>query len=102
MITQALCVHRHLAKNPQAEWSSIPDLPKAAWQVLDRDFVRFTSTVEQCQTSSDGTKKLLIRLQDGLKVEAVIMVYCQTGEGNGVFPHVGSHLGDNGLQGLLL
>ncbi len=75
-------MHRHLAKNPQAEWSSIPDLPKAAWQVLDSGFARFTSTVEQCQTSSDGTKKLLIRLQDGLKVEAVIMVYSLTGEGH--------------------
>jgi len=73
-------IYRYLVKNPQTEWSSIPDLPKAAWHVLDRDFVRFTSTVEQCQTSTDGTKKLLIRLQDGLKVEAVIMVYCQTAQ----------------------
>lgn len=62
-------------KNPDVELSSIPDLPKAACELLDRDFVRFTSTVEQCQLSSDGTRKLLIRLQDGLKVESVIMVY---------------------------
>ena len=39
----------------------------------------FTSAVEQCQTSADGTRKLLIRLQDGLRVEAVLMTYATPG-----------------------
>ena len=33
------------------------------------------SAVSQRFDSSDGTVKLLIRLQDGLEVEAVVMVY---------------------------
>ena len=71
---------RQLARDPYTAWEQIQDLPKAAIQLLERDFVRFTSTVEQCQSSSDGTKKLLVQLQDGLKVESVIMVYDTTGK----------------------
>lgn len=71
---------RQLAKDPNTAWEAIQDLPKAAIQILEKEFVRFTSTVEQCQSSADGTKKLLVRLQDGLKVESVIMVYDTTGK----------------------
>lgn len=57
-------------------WSSIPDFPRAASEALDECFVRYTTTVEDVQTSADGeTTKLLMRLQDGLKIEAVIMRY---------------------------
>ena len=76
--TYAFC--RQLARNPHTAWEQIQDLPKAAIQLLERDFVRFTSTVEQCQSSADGTKKLLVQLQDGLKVESVIMVYDTSGK----------------------
>ena len=72
-VTHCLC--RALSRDSTVSYSTIPDLPKAACQILDKEFVRSTSTVEKCQTSSDGTRKLLVRLQDGLEVESVIMVY---------------------------
>ena len=54
----------------------MPELSKAALAILDRDFVRSTSKVEQTQVSSDGTTtKLLVQLQDGMQVEAVVMTY---------------------------
>ena len=59
----------------------MPDLPKAAIELLSRDFVKCTSRVVHCQHSEDGeTSKLLLELQDGLQVEAVIMRYDTTGE----------------------
>ena len=66
--------------HPEETWHSVPELPRAAVAVLDRDFVRSTSTVEQAQVSSDGTTtKLLVRLQDGMQVEAVVMTYTKGG-----------------------
>ena len=51
-------------------------LPKAAVAVLDSEFVMLTSKVTSKSVSSDGeTVKLLVQLQDGLSVEAVIMTY---------------------------
>ncbi len=48
--------------------------------LLDKDFTLSTSTVEQQQVSSDGTTtKLLVRLQDGMQVEAVVMTYTKGG-----------------------
>ncbi len=58
----------------------MPALPKAAQAVLEQRFVRSTSTLEACQRSQDGTTtKLLVRLQDGLQVEAVVMTYSHPG-----------------------
>ena len=58
----------------------MPDLPLKAQALLDSDFACLTSTTESCQTSSDGeTTKLLIRLQDGLQIESVIMYYDTSG-----------------------
>eukprot|EP00955_Chlamydomonas_euryale_P104016 365535-Chlamydomonas_euryale.AAC.52 len=73
--------HRsHLVRNPDIEWSDVPDLPKAAQQLLSEKFTRCTSTVAQTQRSSDGeTVKLLVTLQDGYQVESVIMTYDTTG-----------------------
>lgn len=60
----------------------MPDLPKAACALLDKDYVRSTSVVEKAQKSSDGsTCKLLVRLQDGMQVEAVVMTYDKDGAG---------------------
>ena len=71
---------RYLILHPEETWHSVPELPRAAIAVLDRDFVRSTSTVEQAQVSSDGTTtKLLVRLQDGMQVEAVVMTYTKGG-----------------------
>ena len=68
--------YRHLARNPDVAWGDIPDFPRAACDVLEQQFVRRSARVDERCTSSDGeTTKLLITLQDGLKVEAVIMRY---------------------------
>uniref|UniRef100_A0A383VBW3 Radical SAM core domain-containing protein n=1 Tax=Tetradesmus obliquus TaxID=3088 RepID=A0A383VBW3_TETOB len=65
-----------LLKNPDVAWSDIPDLPKAAAALLEQQFSRCTSTVLRCQQSTGGdTTKLLIQLQDGMQVEAVVMHY---------------------------
>ncbi|KAK9806306.1 hypothetical protein WJX72_009538 [[Myrmecia] bisecta] len=76
-------LYKHLVRHPDVQWQDIPDLPKAAVQLLEQRFSRCTCSVEACQTSGDGeTTKMLVRLQDGLQVEAVIMQYdttCATG-----------------------
>jgi hypothetical protein len=69
-----------LLKNPDVAWSDIPDLPKAACALLEQQFSRCTSTVLRCQQSTGGdTTKLLIQLQDGMQVEAVVMHYDTSG-----------------------
>ncbi|KAK9803248.1 hypothetical protein WJX73_009772 [Symbiochloris irregularis] len=68
--------HKYLTVHPEAELADIPELPLKAQAILKQRFARFTSTVEQCHHSAAGdTTKLLIRLQDGLQVESVIMYY---------------------------
>ena len=75
-----LLMLRYLAKHPEAAWEDVPNLPKAAVQLLNDRFAQLTSSVVQCQTSSGGdTTKLLLRLQNGMEVEAVIMHYDTTG-----------------------
>ena len=67
------------------DWADIPQLPLAAVALLRSRFAYLTSTLEAAQTSADGeTVKLLVRLQDGLQVEAVIMVYRTTSRAPGV------------------
>ena len=71
---------RYLINNLLARFDEVPDIPRSALALLAKDYVRSTSTVQQCQTSADQqTTKLLIRLQDGLQCEAVIMHYDTTG-----------------------
>jgi adenine C2-methylase RlmN of 23S rRNA A2503 and tRNA A37 len=71
-----------LLKHPDIAWSDIPDLPKAACALLEQQFSRCTSTVLRCQQSTGGdTTKLLIQLQDGMQVEAVVMHYDTSGAG---------------------
>ena len=73
-------LRRYLILHPEATWHTVPELSKAALTILDRDFVRSTSNVEQTQVSSDGTTtKLLVQLQDGMQVEAVVMTYIKGG-----------------------
>lgn len=79
MPTRFLCP-RYLLRHPDAEWEDITDLPRVAVETLRKDFVKCTSRVVHCQHSADGeTSKLLLELQDGLAVEAVIMHYDTTG-----------------------
>mmetsp|Transcript_22946 Transcript_22946/g.59959 ORF Transcript_22946/g.59959 Transcript_22946/m.59959 type:complete len:552 (+) Transcript_22946:68-1723(+) len=68
-----------LIRHPAAHWNDVPDLPKAATRLLDEQFSKFTTRVVECQNSGDGeTTKLLLELQDGLQIEAVIMHYDTT------------------------
>lgn len=76
-----------LIKNPDVKWSDIPDFPKAACALLDDQFTRSSSTVLHCQQSAGAdTTKLLIQLQDGMQVEAVVMHY----DTSGVLGHLGA------------
>jgi len=67
----------HAIRRPKDSLLDVVDLPKAAAELIDGDspqFVRLTSRVATCETSSDGlTTKLKVELQDGLAVETVIM-----------------------------
>ncbi|KAK9861885.1 hypothetical protein WJX84_010257 [Apatococcus fuscideae] len=75
-------LYKHLIRHPGTGWSNVDHFPVAAAQLLDSKFTYLTSTLQQCQTSSNKeTTKLLIRLQDGMQVEAVIMQYDTTGKG---------------------
>ena len=71
----------YLIQHPGSCWQDVAQLPIAAKQVLSSNFKMFTSRVVRKQTSQeDGeTTKLLIELQDGLKIETVIMHYDTTG-----------------------
>eukprot|EP00798_Chlamydomonas_sp_ICE-L_P021606 gene21606-28606_t len=54
----------YLLRNPTQSWHDVPEFPKAAMQLLDSKFAKFTSTVNQVQRSDDGeTVKMLISLQ---------------------------------------
>ncbi|KAJ4834942.1 hypothetical protein Tsubulata_047377 [Turnera subulata] len=69
-------IWKYVIKNPNCEWDQIPDLPTSAYALLHAKFKTFTSTVHSVIDSSDGvTTKLLIKLQNGAFVEAVIMRY---------------------------
>ncbi|DBA73554.1 hypothetical protein WJX79_010357 [Trebouxia sp. C0005] len=72
-------LYKHLAKHPEAAWEEVPNLPKAAAHLLNEKFHHLTSTVLHCQTSASAdTTKLLLKLQNGMQVEAVIMHYDTT------------------------
>ncbi|XP_059446297.1 uncharacterized protein LOC132177843 [Corylus avellana] len=58
------------------EWDQIPSLPTAAYPLLHAKFKPLTSSLHSILHSSDlVTSKLLIKLQSGSLVEAVIMKY---------------------------
>ena len=77
---KSMLPRRYFLLHPDDTWHGAPELPKAAVALLDKDFTLSTSTVEQQQVSSDGTTtKLLVRLQDGMQVEAVVMTYTKGG-----------------------
>ncbi|KAL4451304.1 hypothetical protein ABPG77_009376 [Micractinium sp. CCAP 211/92] len=72
-------MYNHLIRHPGTTWRDVPDLPKAAVAALDAGFAMHTTRLLGAQRSSDGeTTKLLVKLQDGLQVEAVIMEYDNT------------------------
>ncbi|XP_022763508.1 uncharacterized protein LOC111309017 isoform X2 [Durio zibethinus] len=69
-------IWKYVLQNPGCELDEIPDLPSSAYPLLCSKFKPLTSTVHSVLHSTDGvTAKLLIRLQNGAFVEAVIMTY---------------------------
>uniref|UniRef100_K3WHM1 Radical SAM core domain-containing protein n=1 Tax=Globisporangium ultimum (strain ATCC 200006 / CBS 805.95 / DAOM BR144) TaxID=431595 RepID=K3WHM1_GLOUD len=69
----ALNIWRHLAQNPTHTFHQIPGLSKKLVELLKQHFAHFTTTLTAEQRSKDGTVKLLLKLQDGHEIEAVIM-----------------------------
>lgn len=64
----------HVLAHLDTQAHDVPGLPHAAVDMLKEKFSTLTSQVQNQQTSADGsTTKLLIRLQSGQLVEAVIM-----------------------------
>lgn len=69
-------IWRYVLQNPNCEWDEIPSLPSSAYRLLHSKFKPCTSTVHSVIQSADQvTTKLLIKLQNGAFVEAVIMRY---------------------------
>ncbi|KAL6498369.1 hypothetical protein OROHE_026737 [Orobanche hederae] len=69
-------IWKHVLKNPNCRWDEISSLPSAAYPLLNSKFKPCTSTLHSAVDSSDQvTTKLLIKLQNGEFVEAVIMRY---------------------------
>ncbi|KAJ3187486.1 sorting nexin [Gaertneriomyces sp. JEL0708] len=69
---------RYLIQQPDKapSYHDIPDFSKVAKKVLDDEFVLTTSKVVSRTDAKDGsTTKLLIELQDGQRIESVIMRY---------------------------
>ncbi|KAF8406204.1 hypothetical protein HHK36_008289 [Tetracentron sinense] len=67
-------IWKHVLQN--SELDEIPSLPSAAYSLLRSNFKSSTSTLHSVLQSDDNvTTKLLIRLQNGTFVEAVIMRY---------------------------
>ncbi|MEK6299599.1 MAG: 23S rRNA (adenine(2503)-C(2))-methyltransferase RlmN [Acidobacteriota bacterium] len=54
-------------------FGEMTDLPKTLRQILDEHAVVTRTNVESVFTSSDGTRRFLLKLGDGLEVEAVFM-----------------------------
>ncbi|CAN6544471.1 unnamed protein product [Malus baccata var. baccata] len=69
-------VWKQVIQNPDAQLDQIPSLPSAAYPLLTSKFKTLTSSVHKVMDFSDQlTTKLLIKLQNGALVEAVIMRY---------------------------
>ncbi|KAF4737380.1 hypothetical protein FOZ63_033914 [Perkinsus olseni] len=69
----AVTIQKALVADVDFDPSQVPTVPKRAAALLDKVFVRISSTVAMKQVSSDGTTKILLRLQDGKEVESVII-----------------------------
>ena len=72
----AATIWRNLIQHNVTDFETIDQLPKAALKVLKEEFVFCTSRVISRTDAKDySTTKLLIELQDGQRVESVIMRY---------------------------
>ncbi|MQL95080.1 hypothetical protein Taro_027748 [Colocasia esculenta] len=69
-------IWRYVLRNPTCELEEVPSLPSAAYPLLRAKFRPMTSSLASAVDSGNGTTtKLLVRLQSGSFVEAVIMRY---------------------------
>ncbi|KAG0485461.1 hypothetical protein HPP92_009540 [Vanilla planifolia] len=69
-------VWKHVRQNPSSNLDEVPSLPTAAYLILRTKFKAMTSSLSSAADSKDRlTTKLLIRLQNGSLVEAVVMRY---------------------------
>ncbi|KAJ3261276.1 sorting nexin [Chytriomyces hyalinus] len=69
-------IYRHIVQNGARSFDEIPELPARILPLLKKEFVLSTSKVAERLDASDGsTTKLVVELQDGQKVETVIMRY---------------------------
>lgn len=72
-------IWKHVIQHPNCQLDDVSSLPAAAYRLLRSKFRPMTSTLCSALDSKDGvTTKLLIRLQNGNSVEAVIMKYDTT------------------------
>lgn len=69
----ATTIWRFLAQHPDKSFADIPHVPLKLQKLLAEHFAVFTTTLTAEQHSKDGTVKMLLRLQDGHAIEAVIM-----------------------------
>ena len=74
------------------DFSAMSDVSKAFREELDRDFCISIPKVFTKQESEDGTIKLLLELEDGAKVETVLMPY-RYGNAVCVSSQVGCNMG---------
>ncbi len=69
-------IARLIVQHGYTDFDSIPEIPNKLKASLNESFRPFTSTVVTRTDAKDkSTTKLLIRLQDGLMIESVIMRY---------------------------
>lgn len=67
-------IWKHMIANPECPLDEIPGIPDSIRAPLKAEFAFLTSEVVQTHVSNlDGTVKLLVRMQDGSEVEAVII-----------------------------
>merc|ERR1719215_2245276 len=67
-------IWRHLLENPECPLGSIPGIPERLRKPLAEEFALVTSTVlSVVESQIDSTIKMLIRLQDGGEIEAVLI-----------------------------
>ncbi|PHJ15568.1 radical sam domain-containing protein [Cystoisospora suis] len=69
-------IWRYIIQKNVTNFREIPDLPKRVYHRLENSFSLHCCLVENLKTSSDGsTTKLLLKMQDGSKIEICIMRY---------------------------
>ncbi len=66
-------MRRAVLRRGVTEFSAMTDLPAVLRDAMTAEARTLTSRVEREQVSSDGTRKLLIRLEDGETVETVVI-----------------------------